>query len=493
VHPNGQNPPYAERFGLGGRAEVKTATPNPTVRNASPEIVAWSPSGAPSAEAAPRGAALNDARAAASRPVGSALLRNYQEWAPRLAELRVAPHTVVVQHRQQTPGLRAAQAVVDGAPRIVLVASVTEDAMPDGLRALMEDAGAQQVLASERAEGEAVLARAAPLAAAATDNRQTFAQAQRFADRLLSERGISHQAGDRQLMRFTLARSLFDGLTPEALAFIDAHPEVQSWSELTSSNLLSPRGHFKSERLLTHPYTQEQAMQRLDGFERLFADLARQLHRRANGTPYTLWLGGSAAKGRYSADSDLDLYIETDDLELRQAGTHKTGVTLAENERQEFQVAAATHPHGAINLGDGLAVVREPGKFRSIFAEQAQGFGLRVDAHAGTATIAGSAGADLHREQQFNLDHRLVHAGPSAWPMRSRHGRAVRDPSAQWLTLDRLRSAGTSLREVARAEGLSDEALKTALSSRDADNVAVPWISRLDAIERLALDWALAT
>ncbi|MGQ0504380.1 MAG: nucleotidyltransferase domain-containing protein [Myxococcaceae bacterium] len=416
----------------------------------------------------------------------SKLADEYAEWAALLSTVGLRPHTLILRTNADRSYISTQTANLAGLPRIVLQAYIPAVTVPLGLFAVLEDAGTRAAVMMGTTESVTLIRALRSLPSLAPQKAASFNAALGLADRLMREIGVPVRAPDRQLYRATLARNLFDALTPQALAFLSAEPSASNRLELFNSGLLSPRGKLKVERLLRQPYTQAEAFARLDYFEALFRAWIPALKELAGERPYTLFLSGGAARGRYAPFSDFDLYVDCDDPPLRKAILRKEGLELSLEDRRAFQIGPARHPRSSVSLGDGTALLREEeGYFRRLFQERAQQSGLIVDLLSETSRLLPAAGELVEREPQSALDDLLRKAGPAAWPLRSRHQEVLNSPAGQWLTLERLSKLGGPVMAAARSYGYSSEALQSRPSR------VVEWMSQLGPMERLALDWVL--
>lgn len=123
-------------------------------------------------------------------------------------------------------------------------------------------------------------------------------------------------------------------------------------TELGGTDLMAhPRWGAKMARDLAQPYTDDQVFQKLGDLEQKCRTLARNVDLRG------AYLSGSIAKGRFGANSDVDLTCDggfrdaQKELLARQPGWD-VGVFKA-----EFQGAPGSPEHGSVHVGNDLSAV----------------------------------------------------------------------------------------------------------------------------------------
>lgn len=483
-----------------------------------PAVVAEAPAAAAFTEAAKASRAIGwTAVGDAGTPVRAAQaeLRHFAKLALegglRPAMLRVAP---------RAEGAPESQFLTvkgdDGQARVAWLVRTADGTMPRGLEALAGELGVKD-LGTTSARG---IEGARPIAQVTdVSPKAAFGRAMKLADQLFRAAGGDPTNPDFQLFRYTIARYALNATSPQALAYL-AEQYQGDTKGLVATGQVPARWVEKLERSFTELYTNEDAMKWLRQMSAKLPEAMKFIDEaNVNGAPVTFYTAGSTTKARWTAQSDLDLLVDTPDKELEQKilkGPH--GFYGGAN-KDEFAILNASFywDRGPffgepVELAKGTAAMT-PEVVEQVFkrtAKDAWGVEIESDAAATRVTVTPEAAEQFVRESPSVSEVLYDYSRPTRaqldtkWVTEHWDAVVVDAPELQYFSRQRLVDEGNALVKALLPAALSEanvarffKAEGLPLPAPGADLAALippmkldDFLGLTDSAERLFVDFA---
>lgn len=205
-----------------------------------------------------------------------------------------------------------------------------------------------------------------------------FPGALALADRAMQSRGLA--GGEYALMRYTLGRYLYNGLSDQAIAALVADTSRDPFA----SPQLASRWKAKAERELKAPFKNDAVVNRLRELGDKVKDAVGVIGGQG-GKPgdYKLHILGSIVKGRAGAGSDVDVLVETPDKALAQRiFESRYGYLGAPADSPvviggyEYAMSRGSNYGPIVNLGDGSGLVQDRDLLVGLYAKAVAEHGI---------------------------------------------------------------------------------------------------------------------
>ena len=340
---------------------------------------------------------------------------DYQHHLALLHEVGVGAHAIMIAPAET--GKPECQGFTyrdeQGLPRVLVLVRTPEGAVPEGLRRAVEDMQVQKVIPWQGIVSSPLTGATPIQYPPQIVPQRAFGLAMKVAAQFLRGSGIDPSQVHYRAMQYAMSRYVLNGTTDTSLQWLAEHwdGKLATFEAVSQGN---PRWAEKIHRTLEQPFSNDEVMAHLSKLGEKFSDAMRfveQHNRKDSGVRFHAV--GSLTKGRYSAGSDLDTLIETEDPELKEATLRSPyGIIGGEAEVfaiRPFEFYRDRGPHFGtpVYLDDDLKALAKPNliaEFYRDFTERS--WGVRWETVAGHATVrfGKEAGARFIREAPWPIE-----------------------------------------------------------------------------------------